>query len=120
MIKVLNDQNASGLDSSDTFISLDVISLYPSIPIADGIQAVLDVANAHWDEIDSLGLSPNDLQRCLTFVCYNYEIKYKEVTYLQIKGCPMGAHFAPPFAILMMHKLETAALPSNPNSISAI
>ena len=29
---------------------------------------------------------------------------------MQIKGCPMGAHFAPPFAIITMHRIEKTAL----------
>ena len=110
IIQILNEHNTSGLDPSYTFISLDVVSLYPSIPITDGIKAVLDFAAVHWSKIKVFGLTLDDLRRCLTFVCYNYEIKYNDVTYLQIKGCPMGAHFAPPFAILMMHEVETKAL----------
>ena len=57
-----------------------------------------------------MGLSPEDLKRALMFIAYNYEIEYNGKTYLQIKGCPMGAHFAPPFAIICMHKIETRAL----------
>ena len=50
------------------------------------------------------------LRKALTFVCNNYEIQFKEGTYKQIKGCPMGAHFALPFAIITMHHLENVAL----------
>jgi len=93
-----------------TFVSLDVVNLYPSIPIEFGITAVLEIAVKHWKEINNFKLSTDDLERCLKFICYNYEIQFKDKIYLQKKGCPMGAHFAPPFAILTMHKVENKAL----------
>ena len=86
------------LDQSLTFISLDVISLYPNIDF--GVKTVMEYAENHWDKIKNLDLTINTLQKCLSFICYNYEIILENETYLQIKGCPMGAHFAPAFAIL--------------------
>ena len=92
------------------FFSLDVVSLYPSIHIGFGIDFVVEFAEQNWQTIDNWGLTLDALRKCLTFISYNYEIKINNETYLQIKGCPMGAHFAPPFAIITMHKIETLAL----------
>ena len=86
------------------------MTLYPSIPLDYGINAVLELAEKHWTDIENLGLSIDELKRCLVFICYNYEVNYKDKVYLQVKGCPMGAHFAPPFAILTMSKIEFEAI----------
>ena len=110
LINDLNDIDGSCLTESDCFISLDVISLYPSIPIDFGVSAVLEFAKLHWQKINNFNLNIEDLSRGLNFVSYNYEVKFKQDTYRQIRGCPMGAHFAPPFSIIVMHKIETEAL----------
>ena len=110
LITKLQSIDTSTVTSDHVFISLDVVNLYPSIPIEFGINTVFEFATTNWNKIDPMGLSPEDLKRALTFIAYNYEIEYNEKNYLQIKGCPMGAHFAPPFAIVVMHTIETQAL----------
>ena len=107
---LLESIDRSILTPKKSFFSLDVVSLYPSIQIAFGIESVLEIAEENWDKINNWSLTIEDFKKCLTFICYNYEIECSGQTYLQIKGCPMGAHFAPPFAIITMHKIETIAL----------
>jgi hypothetical protein len=109
LIEKLKNVSVASL-SGTIFVSLDVVNLYPSIPISEAIKAVLEFASSFWDSIDTFGFSMEELGRCLTFISYNYEVQFQEKTYLQIKGCPMGAHFSPPFAIIFMHKIETEAL----------
>ena len=65
-----------------------------SIPLDYGIKAVLETVEKHWTDIEGLGLSIDELKRCLRCICCNYEVKYKDKVYLQVKECPMGAHFA--------------------------
>ena len=55
-------------------------------------------------------MSYDDVIKCLKFVCYNYHIQYDYNTYRQIKGCPMGARFSPPFAIIYMYHVEKEAI----------
>ena len=98
------------LTENHCFVSLDAIKLYPSIPISFGILAVMELAETHWHEIDNYGTSTTELEKALKFISYNYEIEFDNNVYLQKKGCPMGAHFAPPFAIITLHKIETEAL----------
>ena len=92
------------------FISLDVINLYPSIPISEAIHAVINFAEKWWSHINNFGFSLDELKKCLSFISYNYEIQFENRSFLQIKGCPMGAHFSPPFAIIFMHEVEETAL----------
>ena len=46
----------------------------------------------------------------LKFISYNYEISYNNKIYLQVKDCPMGTHFSPPFAIIFMNYIEAKAI----------
>ena len=76
-------------------ISLDVVNLYPSIPLWDGINKVIEFIktckNIRW-----FGLSLNLIREMLYVICFNYEVRFKNIIYLQKKGVPMGARFAPP------------------------
>ena len=97
-----------GTDS--VFVSLDVVNLYPSVSIPSALKVVSDFARDHWSKIDNLNMSEEQFLKLLTFVSYNYEIQYNNKVYLQIKGCPMGSHYAPPFAIIFMNYVENKAL----------
>lgn len=79
------------------FISLDVVNLYPSVPISSALEIVSDFATRHWHKIDNFKISVDQFVRMLTFLSFNYEIQFKDKVYLQIKGCPMKSHDAPPF-----------------------
>ena len=107
----LDNFNHNHPDIQDhVFISLDVVALYPSIPISDGIEKVIEFLITHADNINFHGLSIEHLKNILTFICFNYEIKFLNDTYKQINGVPMGARFAPPFSIIYMDYIETTAL----------
>ena len=90
--------------------TMDVVALYPSIPIKDGVEAVLDKLDEHEEEIDTGGLSRDEIESLLSLVLQNNFFKFGEKVYRQKKGVAMGNHLAPPFAILFMDKLETKML----------
>ena len=71
VLNKLKTLKESDLSSNKTFISLDVINLYPSIKIVYGIEAVMELAQKHWQEIDNWSLTIEDLKKCLNFICYN-------------------------------------------------
>ena len=91
-------------------VTLDVVALYPSIPIADGIAAVMKKLDDHTDEIDLLGLSANDMEHLLYFVLENNYFKFNNTVFRQRRGVAMGNHLAPPFAIIFMDQLEQRML----------
>ena len=105
------------LPSNSHFISLDVVNLYPSIPISEGISSVMNFYSLHMSEINSFGLSALDLKSILEHVLSNYVISYKDKFFLQCKGVAMGSHVGPTFAILFMHSLESLALRSLPSHL---
>ena len=67
-------------------------------------------ATENWQKIINYDLDLDSIEKMLKFICYNYEITYNDRFYKQIKGCPMGTHFSPPFAIIFMNSLENKAL----------
>jgi hypothetical protein len=91
-------------------MSLDVQSLYPSIPTDKGVDEVMKFIAKKVVSIDTLGISLNMIRKALKFVCDNYEVEFNGKTYLQVKGIPMGARFAPPFAIIYMAAIEEIAV----------
>jgi len=109
--EIINEiSKLNNLDNSEIFISLDVISLYPSVPLDLALTVVNNFARKYWPTIDSLGLTCEDFEKCLKFVTYNYEITFNNKVYLQVGGVPMGTHYAPPFAVIFMDFIETTAL----------
>ena len=66
--------------------------------------------NDNWNNFDNHGFCPSEIENFLKFVCFNNEVYYNNKTYLQIRGCPMGSHFAPAFAVIYMNHVETIAL----------
>jgi hypothetical protein len=114
LIKTVDELNSASmgrLNKNDyKIISLDVVNLYPSIPLKEGIDMVLGMIHSLKDKINLYGLSLEQIYELLIFVCYNYEIVFNNKNYLQLRGVPMGARFAPPFAIITMHAIETEAI----------
>ena len=90
--------------------SIYVVVYDPSIPLDFGIKTTIAFAEKHWQSIDNFGVTMAQFESCLKFICFNYEIKFKDKVFKQRKGCPMGAHFAPPFAIITMSQIEEEAL----------
>ena len=84
------------------FISFDVDNLYPSVPIVPALEAFSEFAAKHWQQIDNFDITVDQFVKIRTFVSFNYEIQFKDQVYLQVKGCPMGSHYAPPFSIIFL------------------
>ena len=85
-------------------VTMVVVALYPSIPVEDGISAVVEMLEQHETEIDTAGLSLCDIQSLLEIVLYNNDFKFGKTTYRQNKGVVMGKHLAPPLAIVFMSR----------------
>ena len=103
--------------------SLDVVNLYPSLDTERFAPMVADfMFEAGTDDmpgVGSTGLGKKEFLELLLFTCRHYEVEFNKKTYLQSFGVPMGARFAPPFAIISMHIVESAALSNllHPNAI---
>ena len=106
---VLNTHRQTDTNNTSIF-SLDVVNLYPNVPVDKGVGMIMKTLREHISELNLYGLNEKSFLDILKFVCKNYYVTFNDKTYLQTSGVPMGARFAPPFAIIMMHHNETAAI----------
>ena len=95
-------------------LSLDVVNLYPSLDTSVFTPRIVDHVFEGLDECvrseRTLGLCRAEVMSLLHFVCNNYEVSFNDITYKQVFGVPMGARFAPPYAIIAMHLVERGTL----------
>ena len=97
-------------------VTMDVVGLYPSIPITEGIQVVIETLQDHAHEIDMLGLSVNSIENLLQYVLTSNYFRFGSGIYRQVEGVAMGNNLAPPFAILFMNAMESRQLSESPES----
>ncbi|XP_065189455.1 uncharacterized protein LOC135820078 [Sycon ciliatum] len=90
--------------------TMDVVGLYPSIPIQEGVDAVMEELENHLEQIDTLGPSLNEVRNLLQFVLSHNDFKFGHQVYHQIDRVSMGNNLAPLFAIIFMHTIETRLL----------
>ena len=95
-------KNLKILDN-EKLISLDVVSLFPSIPI----DVALDIIEEKWNIISEYTkIKKNLFLRILRFcIVENRYFKYNNKIYIQKKGLPMGSPASPIVADIVMEKL---------------
>ena len=93
-------------------VTMDVVALYPSIPIDDGVAPVRNKLETHETDIDLLGLSIGDIERLLKLILNNNFFQFNGKVYRQRQGIAMGNHLAPPLAIIFMDDLEQKMIQS--------
>ena len=89
----------------DQLVTADVISLYPSIIIEDGLRSLKDT-------LYQKGLEKEQVKFILeltSWVLHNNVITFNGNLYLQIKGTAMGTPLAVAFACIHMHVIEQEA-----------
>ena len=87
--------------------SLDVVSLYTSIPIQEAIDNTVDRI-----EHGTFHLSRLDVAELLNATLNNMYFTFEDRIFRQTKGLPMGSSVSGILAILFMDKLEKIALSS--------
>ena len=88
--------------------SLDVVSLYTSIPVQEAITNATDRIQK-----PILHLSKQDTTDLLTVTLNNMYFSFQSQVFRQKEGLPMGSSISGILAILFMDKLETIALSSH-------
>ena len=100
----------SGIPQNSIFFSIDVVNLYGSIPISEAIDATVEKLEAHREDVDTFGLSRDDvkvlLEHCLNKNVFGFDDQF----YRQTLGIAMGNPCAPPIAILFLDRFEQRAL----------
>ena len=88
------------LEESDLIVTLDIVSLYPSMDQPRTIQAVQAIANDN-HEIQNWNVEATD------FILRNSFVEFDSNTYRQVKGMPMGTNAAVELAnIYVNHWIE--------------
>ena len=99
-----------GIPKGAIFFSIDVVNLYGSIPVAEAIEAVTEKLTVHLQEVDTFGLTPDDVKALLE-QCLNQNVfSFNGDHFRQKLGIAMGNPCAPPIAILFLDRLERQAL----------
>jgi hypothetical protein len=94
-------------------ISHDVVSLYPSIPTTEGLQAAAHFINAHFSHPEA-----TTLIALLEFVLRNNYFYFDEILYHQTQGTAMGTSVAVAFACIFVHSLEQRMRAEHPTLYS--
>ena len=99
-------QSSNGVPENAIFFSIDVVNLYGSIPLDEAITAVSEKLQTHLKDVDTFGLSPDDvkvlMEQCLNNNVFRFDSDY----YRQKLGIAMGNPCAPPVAILFLDRFE--------------
>lgn len=96
----------TNINDSDFFVTLDVESLYTSIPITDGVECIRQSLKNH----PQPKRPDNYIIKLLEITLFRNDFQFFDKTFLQIKGTAMGKKYAPSFANIYMHFWELNAL----------
>ena len=87
-------------------VTMDVVEVYTSIPINEGVDAVMEVLQTHQVDINMFGLDITSIRELLQFVLKSNYFRFGTQIYRQVDGVAMRDILAQPFAIILMHALE--------------
>jgi hypothetical protein len=106
----LSKIKSSTITSGSILATIDVSSLYTSIPHDEGLQAIIEVLeeNGHTDPPVLF------IAKLAELVLKNNVFRFKDQTYLQVRGTAMGTRMAPSYANLFMSKLEENFMANQP------
>jgi len=107
LLTAINNLDTATKSTYNYPFSLDVCSLYTSIPISDALTAIksfLENINAN------LPISITDILSLIKVVLENSYFVFQSKLFYQHNGLPMGCNISPVIAIIFMHRIETRAL----------
>jgi hypothetical protein len=84
--------------------SLDVTSLYTSVPVLEAIDTVIEYIHRY--QLPLYGFTSNNILRLLRIVLMNNYFQFGDNFYKQKFGLAMGSRLAPVLAILTLDRLE--------------
>ena len=91
------------INEGDIFMCADVASLYPSIPIIEGVRRTYQVITQLGWFIDKEARLLCDI---LLWILNNSYVQFDNTTYKQIKGTAMGTPAAPIYANIVLYSVE--------------
>ena len=106
-IKDTNDflfklKNLGKITENAFLVTADVVVLYPSIPLNEGLEVLRKQLNA----FDNKSVPTEDLVKMAEFVLKNNYFEFNSSFKHQISGTAIGTKFAPPYACIFMNYIE--------------
>ena len=89
--------------------TVDIVSLYTSIPHELGIKAIEYYIHKYQNELPER-FTKNCIIEITKFLLENNNFTFNHQMYHQLTGTAMGGNFAPPYAILTIGYLEESYL----------
>ena len=65
---------------------MDVVGLYRSIPIDEGVEAVMEILQTHQADINMFGLDITSIRELLSFVLKSNYFRFGTQIYRQVDG----------------------------------
>ncbi len=90
------------IQPDDILVTIDVKSLYTSIPQLEGAQTI----GQHLFTESHQGLPVLQIQRMILLILRNNYFTFNNKTYKQVQGTAMGTRMAPSYANIFMHAIE--------------
>ena len=105
LISMIQSRNTADNLKHPYPFSLDVVSLYTSIPVQEAMRNVVERLE------HNVGfLARDDIEQLLTVTLSNTYFTFESNIYCQVKGLPMGSSISGILAMLFMDRLEKQAL----------
>jgi hypothetical protein len=99
------------LTPDDVLISLDVVSLFPSIPPSFAIETVKDTLKTPpAADLNTSLFSVTQIVQLLEFILSSTAFLFNGTYYSQVCGVPMGSPISPVIADIVMERIEKTAL----------
>ena len=112
-LQLLRDIEPSSLEGLK-FYTADVAALFTNVNVERCIGYVLELAEQHWEEVETYGLQLVDLHRLLEVVMGNPFFTFNGRLYVQIYGIFIGCSASPPCAIITVYWLEKESIYVDP------
>ena len=105
LLRILNDLNAAGAQPEEAFpVTIDVVGLYPNIPIDEGIEAFTEYISD--PEYRDQSMPWQFLITLLRFVLSFNSFTFNGLHYIQDFGTAIGTKCAPVYANIFMGRFE--------------
>ena len=115
--QLINELNNLKVEPDTFLVTVDVKSLYTSIPHNEGIQACAEALILSKESNPSQP-DTETLIKLLEIVLKNNTFQFDSKCYIQLQGTAMGTKLAPAYANIFMGKLEQSVLFSVPLKLS--